>query len=200
SWLPDTIGRLQAPLGCWYILGNHDRRLISDELRQMLSDLGWRNLGGRTEVIEQDGGKMVLGGSEVPWMGTHPDFTAAPDDAFRLLLSHTPDNFRWAQQNDVGLMLSGHNHGGQVIVPGIGPIYSPSYYGVKYASGLFEENGTLLSVCRGLSGDHPLRLNCRPELSGLILRSPRARPADSTLHGTRAATGGCQAGAATAGS
>jgi hypothetical protein len=103
-------------------------------------------------------------------MGAHPDFDAAGEHAFRLLLSHTPDNFRWAQQHKVDLMLAGHNHGGQVRLPVLGPVFAPSACGVRYASGAFWEPPTLLYVSRGLSGEHPLRYRCLPELTALVLQ------------------------------
>jgi len=68
-------------------------------------------------------------------------------------------------------MLAGHTHGGQIRLPVVGPIVSPSYYGVHYASGVFYVRPTLLHVSRGLSGEEALRINCRPEVSKLVLRS-----------------------------
>jgi predicted MPP superfamily phosphohydrolase len=67
-------------------------------------------------------------------------------------------------------MLSGHNHGGQVILPVIGPVYAPSRYGVRYAGGCFWEPPTLLYVSRGVAGERALRWNCLPELTKLVLR------------------------------
>jgi hypothetical protein len=104
-------------------------------------------------------------------MGRQPDLGLVPPEAFRLLLSHTPDNITWARRHRVNLMLSGHNHGGQVRLPGFGPVYSPSQYGCHYASGVFWEQPTLLYVSRGISGKHPLRWNCLPELTRLVLRA-----------------------------
>ena len=74
----------------------------------------------------------------------------------------------------IDLMLSGHNHGGQIILPVIGPVFAPSKYGVRYAGGAFWAVPTFLYVSRGLAGRHPLRLNCPPELTRLILESPNA--------------------------
>ncbi len=99
---------------------------------------------------------------------------------FRLLLSHTPDHFAWARAHGVDLMLSGHNHGGQIVLPVIGPVFAPSRYGVRYAAGAFWSEPTLLYVSRGLSGRHPLRLNCPPELTRIVLESPASRPLDET--------------------
>ena len=103
-------------------------------------------------------------------MGEHPDFSGAPEDAFRLLLSHTPDHIHWARSQGIDLMLSGHNHGGQIVLPVVGPVYSPSRYGCKYSAGVFWEDPTLLYVSRGVSGRHPLRYNCLPEMTKLVLR------------------------------
>ena len=178
EWLPATLGRLSAPLGCFFILGNHDWEygLDPDEIRRCLSDLGWRDVAGKTFNIHHNGRKLTLGGSELPWMGRQPDFSALPDDAFRILLSHTPDNLPWAKEQGIDLMLSGHNHGGQVVLPMIGPVFSPSRFGVRYSSGAFCEGPTLLYVSRGISARHPLRLNCLPELTKLVLHSSPSQP------------------------
>lgn len=174
EWLPATLGRLSAPLGCYFILGNHDWYLEPEPIRQAMVDLGWRDVSGRVETISYRGRQLTLGGSERPWMGEHPELNAAPADAFRLLLSHTPDNISWARRQKVDLMLSGHNHGGQVVLPLFGPVYSPSVYGCKYAAGLFWQPPTLLHVSRGVSGRHPLRWRCSPEVTKLILRAPES--------------------------
>lgn len=173
AWLPETLGKLSARLGCFFILGNHDwdRGLDPDEIRRVMGELGWQEAAGKVVNIDAGGRPIAIGGTELPWMGTHPDFSAAGDDAFRLLLSHTPDNLPWARRQRVDLMLAGHNHGGQVVLPVIGPVYSPSRYGVRYAGGAYWEEPTLLYVSRGISGRYPLRLNCPPELTRLVLRS-----------------------------
>jgi hypothetical protein len=174
EWLPQTLGRLKAPLGCYFILGNHDWFADPEIIRGCMAELGWCNVGGRTETLEHAGHPLVIAGTETPWIGAHPDFTGTPDEAFRLLLSHTPDHLAWARRQRVDLMLSGHNHGGQVVLPLLGPVYSPSRLGVRYAGGPFWEDPTLLYVSRGISGLHPLRWNCPPELTKLVLRAQDA--------------------------
>jgi hypothetical protein len=84
-------------------------------------------------------------------------------------------------------MLSGHNHGGQVRLPGFGPIYSPSIYGCHYASGVFWEPPTLVYVSRGISGKHPLRWNCLPELTRLVLRAGAPMEPEANLETRKAA-------------
>jgi predicted MPP superfamily phosphohydrolase len=171
AWFPTTLGRLSAPLGCYFVLGNHDSYLTNvPEIRQSLESLGWEDASSRFVTVEHRGQPLVICGSETPWMGTQPDLSAAPQETFRLLLSHTPDNLPWARRHRINLMLAGHNHGGQIRLPGFGPLYSPSAFGAHYASGVFWEQPTLLYVSRGISGRHPLRLNCLPELTRLTLR------------------------------
>ena len=169
DWLPSTLGKIEAPLGRYFILGNHDWYLDPDRIRSVLSELGWTDLGSRGLMRTLHDHRLWLGGCELPWMGGYPELTAVPPEAFRILLSHTPDNLRWARRYDVDLMLSGHNHGGQIRMPLLGPIYSPSRFGCRYASGTFWAEPTLLHVNRGLSGRHPLRWRCRPEITRLIL-------------------------------
>lgn len=171
NWLPKTLGKLNAPLGNYFILGNHDWGLDSEMIRQSICDLGWRNVAGTLQTLDIAGKRLAIGGSERPWMGRHPSFDTVPTDIFRLLLSHTPDNLSWARRQHVDLMLSGHNHGGQVVLPGIGPVYSPSVHGCRYASGVFYSLPTLLYVGRGLSGKHPLRIGATPEVSRLVLKA-----------------------------
>ena len=68
-------------------------------------------------------------------------------------------------------MLAGHTHGGQIRLPLLGPVYSPSRFGCRFASGAFWLEPTLMYVSRGLSGREPIRYLCVPELTKLVLRS-----------------------------
>jgi len=172
DWLPSTLGRLQTRLGCYFILGNHDWPLDLNTIRSAMTDVGWTDVAGRVVTQDHLGHTLAIGGTERPWIGEHPDFAQAPQDAFRLLLSHTPDHFSWAREQQVDLMCCGHNHGGQIVLPVIGPVYSPSSFGTRYASGVYWEEPTMLYVSRGLSGSHPLRYNCKPELTKLTLHCP----------------------------
>jgi predicted MPP superfamily phosphohydrolase len=86
------------------------------------------------------------------------------------LLAHSPDQFQWAQENDIDLMLAGHLHGGQVRLPILGAFLAPSIYGVRYAAGVFTAENTTLHVSRGVSSLMPLRFRCPPEIAILVLR------------------------------
>jgi uncharacterized protein len=66
-------------------------------------------------------------------------------------------------------MLAGHNHGGQIRLPYLGALITPSQYGCRYAGGVYYEEPVLLHVSRGVGGIHPIRLNCPPEIALLTL-------------------------------
>ncbi len=167
EWIPDTLGQLKGKHGNYFILGNHDWYQRPEEVRDAMTRQGWIDVASQTVDIEIGGKVLQIGGDETPWMGSQPDFSGEAD--FKLLLSHTPDNYPSAQAAFVDLMLSGHNHGGQVRLPIIGPVYSPSRFGTLYASGTFWKSPTLLHISRGLSGRHPFRYRCRPEVTRILL-------------------------------
>ncbi len=77
--------------------------------------------------------------------------------------------------HDFDLMLAGHNHGGQIRLPFLGPILAPSLSGVRYASGTFQRDNTVLHVSRGTGGLTPFRWNCTPEIALLALGENQRR-------------------------
>ncbi len=177
AWLPESLGKICAPLGVHFVLGNHELRIHDSPLiRQKLRDIGWSDLGSSFRTIEHRDSAFLLAGNELPWHTPAADMASATvrfndQHLFRIVLSHAPDQLRWAQDWDIDLMLAGHTHGGQIRLPIVGPIFSPSRFGVKYASGVFCEPPTLLHVSRGIAGTRPLRYHCSPEIVQLILRS-----------------------------
>ncbi|MBX7075175.1 MAG: metallophosphoesterase [Pirellulales bacterium] len=177
DWSSDVFGRLRAKYGSFFVFGNHDVRLKSHlpRLRQAIVDAGTRYLGARHQELCIEGETILLAGNELPWIRPAADMTRIDDaTALRVLLAHTPDQLPWARRHGFDLMLAGHNHGGQIRLPLVGPLFSPSRYGVKYACGLFHEPPTLMHVSRGVSALDPLRYNCPPELTRIVLRSPVA--------------------------
>lgn len=179
DWVADTIGQLRARHGVFVILGNHDVRLKKHlrHLRAALDACELAQLGGCWRQISIDGLPLVLAGNELPWITPAADLADCPPresdgQPLRVLLSHTPDQYGWARRHDFDVMLSGHTHGGQIRFPIVGAIFAPSYFGVRYACGVFHEPPTVLHVSRGLSGLDPLRYNCPPELTKLVLRCP----------------------------
>lgn len=86
-------------------------------------------------------------------------------------MSHNPDLAEKLRDPRVGLMLSGHTHGGQVVFPGAAP-FVPSHYGQKYLKGLVRAPLTSVYVSRGLgTTSTPFRVGSRPELTLVTLQS-----------------------------
>jgi predicted MPP superfamily phosphohydrolase len=184
DWIADTVGQLRARHGVYVILGNHDFRLKQHlrRLRAAIEACDLVQLGGRWREISIDGTPLVLAGNELPWIVPAADLADCPPRAadgqpLRVLLSHSPDQYAWARRHDFDLMLAGHTHGGQIRFPLVGAVFAPSRFGVRYACGVFHEPPTVMHVSRGLSGLDPLRYNCAPELTKLVLRCPAVRSA-----------------------
>lgn len=172
EWIGPILGPLRWKEGAFAILGNHDRWQDYDRVRDCLRSIGMNVVSNTWKQIVVRGEKMTIIGHEGPWFKPGPDLAQCPREGWRILLSHTPDNIRWAQRQHVALMLSGHNHGGQVRVPLVGSIFVPSKFCRRYDMGTFHEPPTCLHVNRGLSGKEPIRFRCRPQITRIILRVP----------------------------
>ena len=152
---------------CFFVLGNHDWRYEYEHFRKTLAASGWKCVAGTHARIQLADRNVLFAGSELPWIGPAPPSVTHAGVDLRILLSHSPDQLRFAQKSGYDVMLSGHTHGGQVVLPIIGPVYAPSIYGVRFAAGLFRLDKFTLHVSRGIGGKDPLRWNCRPELTCL---------------------------------
>ena len=169
-WVSRLAKRLTTSKECYFVLGNHDVRHGQDEkLRAALVAENCVDLGSTYRHVDIRGEPILLAGNELPWVGTAPECRPKSNE-FAIGVVHTPDLIGWGRQQDYDLLLAGHAHGGQIRIPGIGPIICPSVHGVRYASGVFQKGRTLMHVSRGISGLQPIRLRCRPELTQLTLR------------------------------
>jgi predicted MPP superfamily phosphohydrolase len=169
-WIVPLLGRLKWREAGLAILGNHDSWRDANLIRRRLRKLRMHVLGNDWKLLYLRGEPLVVVGHEGPWFKGVADLSDCPTDPFRLCLSHTPDHIEWARQNGIDLMLSGHVHGGQIRFPAIGSVFVPSRYGRRYDCGTFLRPPTLLHVSRGLSAKDPVRYNCRPEVTLLVLR------------------------------
>jgi predicted MPP superfamily phosphohydrolase len=169
-WVVPVLGRLRWNIDAFAILGNHDSWRDTVLIRRRLAKVRISVLGNSWQQINVRGQPMLVIGHEGPWFKPYPDMANCPDQEFRLLLSHTPDNISWARQHAVDLVLTGHVHGGQIRIPGIGSLFVPSRYSRKYDCGTFFVKPTFMHVSRGLAGQHPLRFNCRPEVTRITLQ------------------------------
>ncbi len=158
-----------VPLGAYASLGNHDYALrwsgaanLTDLIRN-LEQHGIPMLVNQGKTLRPD---LYLGGVDDYWHGTVNSQAATANvqnNQAILLMSHNPDILPLLNPR-IDLMLSGHTHGGQVRLPGIGALASVTKYGERYQQGFIKEQA-LGFVSRGLgSGNIPIRVFCPAEL------------------------------------
>ena len=168
NYLPYRLLAALAHIGCTaaifaYALRRIGRLALLVALPVAFFGAGW-------EVLDVRGTPLAVIGHEGPWFAAPTDLAGCPDDAFRLCLSHTPDNIAWARRLGIDLVLAGHVHGGQIRLPLLGSVFVPSRYSRQYDCGTFYRPPTVMHVSRGLAGQHPLRFFCHPEVTRITLR------------------------------
>lgn len=173
--LAPVLAGLNAAHGVFAILGNHDLWTNGTTVLNGLERAGVPVLYNSGIALGTGTGMLYLAGLDDGWSG-QPDLERAlaqrPADAPTILLMHEPDFAdQFAQDGRVVLQLSGHTHGGQVRLPGIGALVLPPY-GRMYDQGLFQVGDMWLYTTRGIGViGPPLRLNCRPEVTEITLVS-----------------------------
>lgn len=173
QWLKPTLGRLTARHGVYFVLGNHDGKQDRVALRKIMTDCGFDDLSGCYRQLRINGHEVLLAGDETPWGPglLANDQLPQTNQQTRVLLAHSPDSIELARDANFDLMLAGHTHGGQFCIPGFGPVVCPMQRSLELATGTIYRQPTVLHVSRGLSGELPLRIHCRPEVTCLVLRS-----------------------------
>jgi predicted MPP superfamily phosphohydrolase len=156
-------GRLKPRLGVFAVLGNHDFWAAPDAVRRTLSAAGITLLGSGCVRLPESTGRVSVCGTEAPW-GPKRE-AALPAGELSLVLSHTPDNIYALSALGASVVFSGHTHGGQLRLPGLGALIIPSRYGRRFDEGHFLVGSTHLFVSTGLGADEPaLRVYCRPDV------------------------------------
>ena len=173
------LGKLRAPAGVFAALGNHDHygrcAGASSEALQRHRIALLRNCG---TWLQRGGERLRIGGVGDLWCD-HQDLDAALEDTrvyeTALLLSHNPDYVERIRDPRVGLVLSGHTHGGQCVFPLVGAPCVPSRFGQKYLRGLCRGPFAQVFVTSGVGLIAPaVRFNCQPEIALLTLETHRA--------------------------
>jgi uncharacterized protein len=174
----EIISQLKAPER-YAILGNHDVSVGANLVIDPLEAHGTPVLIDSYRALERGGERLWICGTDDA--GTRaPDLSqAVPPDprAPVLLMCHEPDFadavIHHPRFPHIDLMLSGHSHGGQIRIPGIGPLILPPM-GRKYVEGHFTFGHMPLYVNRGIGAvGLPFRLNCPGEITSFTLtRAP----------------------------
>ncbi|MFZ5802663.1 MAG: metallophosphoesterase [Candidatus Omnitrophota bacterium] len=192
-----NLARLQSRYGIFAILGNHDHydyrfwdsflhdfpgwglpKTLNDvdRLVHELKVSGIRVLRNETAEFVIEGVPFLVHGIDDP-MTEKANLRATLENfdprKVNILLTHSADVLLEVGDNEMDLALAGHTHGGQIRLPGIGPILTHTCLGRKYTTGLHLFRGTPLSVSQGMGHCRflPFRWMCRPEAVVLEVRS-----------------------------
>lgn len=173
--LAPILAGLNAKHGVFSTLGNHDYWLNAGVVTEVMESAGLPVLINQGVSIQHGKGSVYIAGLDDGWSGI-PDLNKTLDKTKSnepvILLCHEPDLAdQYSLDGRVDVQLSGHTHGGQIRVPGIGALILP-YLGRKYDIGLYRVNDMLLYTNRGLGViSEPVRFNCPPEISQFVLHS-----------------------------
>ena len=174
----------------YYVTGNHEARIAAyPQLEAGLRAAGVTVLRNERVEIERDGAQLTLVGLDDPSFSARPAEKGLeealqrllPDgDAergYRVVLAHRPEYVELYQRCGADLVFSGHAHGGQFRLPGIGALAAPGQ-GIfpTYTAGVYALGDTNMVVSRGLgNSSFPFRVNNRPELVVLELHRAQAQ-------------------------
>lgn len=159
-----VLGQLSAPAGVIAVLGNHD-----DE-RAVPAALSRHGI----KVLRENRLRLTMSGASVDFLGisywTQKGAKIAPlidPIALPILVAHDPRRLNEASALKIPLVLSGHTHGGQVVLPPFGPV---NQFRFPTVAGSLRRDDTLLFVSRGIGTIYlPVRINCPPEVAVLTL-------------------------------
>jgi hypothetical protein len=166
----EALAPLTAPYGVFAILGNHDD---DHDMPAALAAHGVTVLKDARTTIVIRNRTVTLAGIRF-WTKRARDIATVIGDASGtvILLAHDPRRLTEAAALNVPLVLSGHTHGGQVVLPVLGAVAAQKF---PVVYGLARQRSTTLFVSRGLGTVYvPVRVNCPPEVAVLTL-TPAAR-------------------------
>jgi len=171
--LIDLLSPLAKSIPTYAVLGNHDYWTNAGAVREMLRSCGIQDMTNSVFTLTRGNEKLHLCGVDDIWEGDirlDKVLDQLTDDAAAILLAHEPD---FADVSSISgrfdLQVSGHSHGGQVVVPFYGPLVLP-YLGQRYPSGLYQVRDMLQYTNRGVGMiNPPVRFNCAPEITVFTL-------------------------------
>jgi predicted MPP superfamily phosphohydrolase len=164
------MAKIEAPLGKFGILGNHDVEAKAASVENAMRVAGITPLVNENRKISIGGSVITIAGTDETWYGK-PDGAKAMKNAspFAVYLTHDPwylEQYRPAAQ----LLLAGHTHGGQVTLFGIPFASIIFHHKIKYEKGIFFENGRTIIVTNGIGATIlPLRFFARPQINLITL-------------------------------
>lgn len=168
-----AVEGLVALAEVYYVLGNHEVATNKvNEIYEALSSLGVHVMANESTILERNGERLAIVGIEDPLMGRTTEemlemaTVDVPQGMLKLLLAHRPEMFDVYVASRIDMAFSGHAHGGQVRIPGVGGLFAPGQGLLpKYTAGIYEAETTKMVVSRGLGNSVvPYRLFNLPEI------------------------------------
>lgn len=155
----------------YYVTGNHEYFLKEEEREKLLSEvkaLGVNDLDDASVIIKRGDDSMTLIGIDDCSLigGTLKKMVESATTSFTVAIAHEPDYLERYAKSGVDLILTGHAHGGQFRIPGIGAFYAPGQ-GLfpDYSAGMYSMDNTKMVVSRGVGTSLiPLRFMNHPEV------------------------------------
>ena len=161
-----------APLGGYGVLGNHDLSVTKTRVQEEFGRVGIPILRNEAAEVRFKGASLYIGGIDETLLGDDQPadtFAQIPDGAAAIALWHEPEFAELAAAQGAFAQLSGHTHGGQVRLPGVGPIGLP-IHGKRYVMGKAVADGMQVYTSRGVGVYRPpARYNCPPEVTLVTL-------------------------------
>ena len=174
--LREVLSPLAYTVPTFAVLGNHDYWTDAQAVREMLASCSIIDLTNSVFTLTRDDANLHLCGVDDVWAGDvklDEVIARLDDDSPAILLAHEPDFADTSSATEkFDLQVSGHSHGGQVVLPLVGPPILP-YLGNKYPSGLYQVGNMVQYTNRGVGMLNPaVRFNCPPEITVFVLESP----------------------------
>ena len=178
--LLDSFKKLKAKDGKYAVLGNHDHWAGAEEIRKILKKSNIVDLSNDVYTLEKGGEKLNISGVDSLTVGAD-DFDKVleklPNDGASILLVHEPDFAEISSKTDrFDLQMSGHSHGGQLVIPGVKTTPFRCSYSIKYPVGAYKVKNMIQYTSKGLgTNSFWLRINCKPEITQFYLKTTKRK-------------------------
>ncbi|HEX8925183.1 MAG TPA: metallophosphoesterase [Terriglobales bacterium] len=172
------LRQLAPPLGSFAVLGNHDSDVGADIMTEVIASAGIPVLRNQSHAIERDGARLQLVGVDNVTAGharVGKSFRGIPNGDCCLVAVHEPDIADEVRKLPADFQMSGHSHGGQIRMPGVGAVVLPPF-ARKYPKGAYQLGALRLYTNSGIGViGMPVRFLCPPEISIFEFRTPGAK-------------------------
>lgn len=175
--LTDCLSVLKPNHASVAVLGNHDHWLGADKIRKSLRESNIIDISNDVYTLKHKGAELHLAGVDSVMLNKHRldvVMDKLPESGPAILLAHEPDFADISSTTGrFSLQLSGHSHGGQFLIPGIGTFIRGSQF-LKYPAGKYNVGNMIQYTNRGLGTNiFWIRINCAPEITVFNLKSQK---------------------------